>query len=214
MGRPHQTLLSRTAIARAALDLIDDRGYEALTMRALADRLGVRGASLYHHIGSKDDILDAVSDLLDAEIDTTPLHHTPWPEGIAAYARGYRRVFQRHPNAIALVARRGVRTEGALKEYDTLLGTLIGAGCDPALAAETAAALDFLVIGSALETYTAGFTRPPAAYRPAYPALADSLEAAARIDPAPTALDDRGFEFGLRMILGGLAQQLDAARSD
>ncbi|MEU5237403.1 TetR/AcrR family transcriptional regulator C-terminal domain-containing protein [Streptomyces lydicus] len=143
-----------------------------------------------------------------------PLHHTPWPEGIAAYARGYRRVFQRHPNAIALVARRGVRTEGALQEYDTLLGTLIGAGCDPALAAETAAALDFLVIGSALETYTAGFTRPPAAYRPAYPALADSLEAAARIDPAPTALDDRGFEFGLRMILGGLAQQLDAARND
>ena len=40
------------------------------------------------------------------------------------------------------------------------------------------AAIDFLVIGSALETYTAGFTRPPSEYRPAYPALADSLEAA------------------------------------
>ncbi|KPC64000.1 hypothetical protein ADL29_13160 [Streptomyces chattanoogensis] len=211
MGRPHQTLLSRTAIARAALELIDDRGYEALTMRALADRLGVRGASLYHHIGSKDDVLDLVSELLDAEIDHTPLRSAPWREGIAAYARGYRRVFQRHPNAIALVARRGVHTEGALSEYDTLLATLIRAGCTPALAAETAAALDFLVIGSALETYAAGFSRPPSEYRPDYPALADSLEAAARVDPAPTALDDRGFELGLRMILGGLAHQLKTA---
>ncbi|MGW2631725.1 TetR/AcrR family transcriptional regulator [Streptomyces chattanoogensis] len=211
MGRPHQTLLSRTAIARAALDLIDDRGYEALTMRALADRLGVRGASLYHHIGSKDDVLDLVSELLDAEIDHTPLRSAAWREGIAAYARGYRRVFRRHPNAIALIARRGVHTEGALSEYDTLLATLIRAGCTPALAAETAAALDFLVIGSALETYAAGFTRPPSEYRPDYPALADSLEAAARVDPAPTALDDRGFELGLRMILGGLAHQLETA---
>lgn len=214
MGRPHQTLLSRTAIARAALELIDDRGYEALTMRALADRLGVRGASLYNHIGSKDDILDSVSELLDAEIDHTPLHRDPWSEGIAAYARGYRRVFQRHPNAIALVARRGVHTEGALREYDTLLATLIRAGCAPALAAEAAAALDFLVIGSALETYTAGFTKPPAAYRPDYPALADSLEAATHIDPSPTALDDRGFEFGLRMILGGVAAQLAGTGND
>lgn len=77
-----------------------------------------------------------------------------------------------------------------------------------------AAALDFLVIGSALETYAAGFPRSPAAYRPDHPALADSLEAAARVDPSPTALDDRGFEFGLRMILGGLAAQLASTGND
>ncbi|MEU3842745.1 TetR/AcrR family transcriptional regulator C-terminal domain-containing protein [Streptomyces sp. NPDC028635] len=208
MGRPHQAVLNRTAIARAALDFIDDHGYEALTMRALADRLGVRGASLYHHVRSKDDILDAVGELLDAEIDVSPLRDRPWQEGITAYARGYRRVFLRHPNAISLVARRGVRGTDALREYDTLLGTLVRAGCEPAQALEVGAAIDFLVLGSALETYTAGFTRPPGEYRPAYPALADSLEAATRVDPDPAALDDRGFERGLALLLTGLSHEL------
>ncbi|MGW0997383.1 TetR/AcrR family transcriptional regulator [Streptomyces sp. NPDC002523] len=208
MGRPHQAVLSRAAIARAALGFIDDHGYEALTMRALADRLGVRGASLYHHVQSKDDILDAVGELLDSEIDVRPLRDRPWQEGIAAYARGYRRVFLHHPNAITLVARRGVRGTDALREYDTLLGTLVRAGCDPELALEVGAAIDFLVLGSALETYTAGFTRTPADYRPEYPALADSLESAARVSPDPSTWDDRGFERGLALILDGLARRL------
>ncbi|MEU7554734.1 TetR/AcrR family transcriptional regulator C-terminal domain-containing protein [Streptomyces sp. NPDC044571] len=205
MGRPNQPLLSREIIARAALELLNAEGPEALKMRTLADRLGVRGASLYHHVASKDDVLDAVTELINEEIDLTPLGHPDWREGIAAYARGYRRVYLRHPNVIAPAARRRVEAERALLGYDALLAALVRAGCTPAGAAEAAAALDYLVLGSALETFTAGFTRSPEAYRPDYPALADALAGADAADGGLAALDDRGFELGLGLLLDGLA---------
>ncbi|MEU9110474.1 TetR/AcrR family transcriptional regulator C-terminal domain-containing protein [Streptomyces sp. NPDC048483] len=207
MGRPSQALLSREIIARAALDLLDQEGPQALKMRTLAERLGVRGASLYHHVASKEDALDAASQLINEEIDLTPLEDPDWRQGIAAYARGYRQVYLRHPNMIALVARRRVEADKALRGYDTLLATLGRAGCTPERAAEVAATLDYLVLGSALETFTAGFARSPEGYRPLYPALADSLEAAAGADAGLAALDDRGFELGLGLVLDGLAAQ-------
>ncbi|WP_308364951.1 TetR/AcrR family transcriptional regulator C-terminal domain-containing protein [Streptomyces sp. ISL-86] len=122
--------------------------------------------------------------------------------------RGYRQVYLRHPNAIAPAARRQVEADKALRGYDALLAALIRAGCTPARAAEAAAAIDYLVLGSALETFTAGFTRSPDGYRPDYPALADSLtDAAAMPRGGLAALDDRGFELGLGLLLDGLAAQ-------
>ncbi|MEU3469115.1 TetR/AcrR family transcriptional regulator [Streptomyces sp. NPDC048387] len=207
MGRPSQPLLSRAIIARAALELLNEEGPDALKMRSLADRLGVRGASLYHHVASKDDLLDAASELLNEEIDLGPLQDPDWRRGIAEYARGYRGVYLQHPHMIALVARRRVEAGRALLSYDALLSALVRAGCTPAGAAEAAAALDYLVLGSALETFTAGFTRAPGDYRPGYPALADALESTRGRPGGLPALDDRGFELGLRLILDGLAAQ-------
>ncbi|WP_236243499.1 TetR/AcrR family transcriptional regulator [Streptomyces sp. CC228A] len=204
MGRPSRALLSREIIARAALELLREEGPEALRMRALADRLGVRGASLYHHVASKEDLLDAASELINEEIDLAPLDDPDWRAGIAAYARGYRRVYVRHWNVIPLVARRRVEADRALRGYDRLLAALVRAGCTPGEAAETAAALDNLVLGSALETFTAGFTRSPGAYRPDYPGLAGALDAAATEPGGLAGLDDRGFERGLSALLSAL----------
>ncbi|MFD0527726.1 hypothetical protein ACFQ1I_11930 [Kitasatospora arboriphila] len=58
------------------------------------------------------------------------------------------------------------------------------------------------MLGSALETFTAGFTRGAAEYRPRHPALASALEASAARGPG---LDDRGFDLALRLLLDGLA---------
>ncbi|MGW0732344.1 TetR/AcrR family transcriptional regulator C-terminal domain-containing protein [Streptomyces sp. NPDC002851] len=208
MGRPSQALLSREIIARAALELLQEQGPEALKMRTLAQRLGVRGASLYHHVASKEDLLDAALELINEEIDLSPLGDPRWRDGIAAYARGYRQVYLRHWYMIALVARRRVEADKALRGYDTLLATLTRAGCTPAKAAEVAAVIDYLVLGAALETFTAGFARPPGDYRPSYPSLADSLEDASRVGAGLAALDDRSFEAGLALLLDGLAAQL------
>ncbi|MFC5646213.1 TetR/AcrR family transcriptional regulator C-terminal domain-containing protein [Kitasatospora cinereorecta] len=201
MGRPSRALLSREIIARAALAVVDEDGPGGLTMRALADRLGVKAASLYNHVDGKDELLDAVAELVNAEIDLAPLDDPDWRTGLAAYARGYRAVFLRHPNTIALLARRRVEAGRQLLTYDTLLAALTRAGLAPADAAEAAAALDYLVLGSALETFTAGFTRDTAAYRPDYPSLAGALEASADRGPG---LDDRGFELALGLLLSGL----------
>ncbi|WP_371482616.1 TetR/AcrR family transcriptional regulator [Kitasatospora sp. NBC_00315] len=215
MGRPSRALLSREIIAEAALQVVDDLGSEGLTMRVLADRLGVRAASLYNHMSGKDELLDALADLVNAEIDLTPLTAlATGPDlrtGLAAYARGYRAVFLRHPNTIALLARRRVEAERQLLGYETLFAALERAGLPPADAAEAAAALDYLVLGSALETFTAGFTRDSADYRPRYPALAGALEASAARGGGPGGLDERGFELALRLLLDGLAARVRPA---
>ncbi|GGT42828.1 TetR/AcrR family transcriptional regulator [Streptomyces purpureus] len=204
MPRPRQTLLSRAIIARAALELLEEHGVEALKMRTLAERLGVKGASLYHHVRSKDDLLDAASELINDEIALGPLTDPGGPAGITAYAHGYRRVYLRYPHMIPLVARHRVTSAKALRGYDALLDALVKAGCTPAGAAEAAAAIDNLVLGSALETFTAGFHRPPAAYRPEFPTLADALTAADAAPGALAGLDTRGFDLGLRLILAGI----------
>lgn len=219
MGRPGKALLSREVIARAALDLVDEHGPAGLTMRALAERLGVKAASLYNHVAGKDELLDALAELVNAEIDHGPLRpgaggrsgdagaaasEQDWRAGVAEYARGYRRVFLRHPNTIALLARRRVEAERQLLGYDALLAALRRAGLDPADAAEAAAALDYLVLGAALETFTEGFARPAEEYRRQYPDLAEALSASAVRGGGPGDLDERGFELALRLLLNGL----------
>ncbi|MFI8086035.1 TetR/AcrR family transcriptional regulator [Kitasatospora sp. NPDC086009] len=215
MGRPTRALLSREIIARAALAVVDEQGSDGLTMRAVADRLGVKAASLYNHVSGKDDLIDGLAELVNAEIDLGPLDgtdHREWRTGLTAYVRGYRAAFLRHPHTIALLARRRVGADLQLLGYEALLGALGRAGLAPADAAEVAAAVDYLVLGSALETFTAGFTRPPAEYRPRYPALAGALEAAAERGGGPGSgapgLDERGFELALRLLLDGLAARL------
>ncbi|MFE2722372.1 TetR/AcrR family transcriptional regulator [Kitasatospora sp. NPDC059327] len=218
MGRPTRALLSREIIARAALDVVDEQGSDGLTMRAVADRLGVKAASLYNHVSGKDDLIDGLAQLVNAEIDLGPLGGTDdgdWRPGLTTYVRGYRAAFLRHPHTIALLARRRVGAEQQLLGYEALLGALGRAGLAPADAAEAAAAIDYLVLGSALETFSAGFTRSSADYRPRYPALADALEASAERGGGPgtgvPGLDERGFELALRLLLDGLAARLAAA---
>ncbi|NUU23179.1 MAG: TetR/AcrR family transcriptional regulator [Streptomycetaceae bacterium] len=209
MGRPTNPLLSRDAIAATALDLAAEEGPEALTMRAIAGRLGVRGPSLYNHISSKDDLLDAMTALISKELDNSALDCDDWRTGIATYARSYRRVFLRHHGILPIVARRPVQTAEALAGYDALARALVRFGLASDESAEVSAALDYLVLGSVLETYTAGFTRPPDGYRPDYPALADTLAAADAVAPDGLAgLDARGFEKGLALLLDGLESRL------
>ncbi|WP_406197003.1 TetR/AcrR family transcriptional regulator C-terminal domain-containing protein [Kitasatospora sp. NBC_01560] len=213
MGRPSRALLSREIIAGAALDVVDAHGSDGLTMRAVAERLGVKAASLYNHVSGKDELIDGLAELVNAEIDLSPLAPAgpDWRSGVARYARGYRAAFLRHPHTIALLARRRVGAERQLLGYDTLLAALGRAGLAPADAAEAAAALDYLVLGSALETFAAGFTSPSDDYRPRYPALAGALVASAErgtSGPGAPGLDERGFELALGLLLDGLAARL------
>lgn len=66
-------------------------------------------------------------------------------------------------------------------------------------------AVGYLVLGSVLETYTAGFVRPAGGHRPDHPALADTLEAAGEVPGGLAGLDERGFERGLALLPEGLA---------
>lgn len=199
MGRRPDVALSRTTIAEAALEVLDERGVDALTVRRIADRLGVQAPSLYNHVRSKGEILDVVTELIGRELDLAPLRDEDWRAGLAAFARSYRQAFRAHPHALAAAARRAVETDAALTVYDAALAALQEAGWEPATAFRAMAALEYLVLGSALVPFTSGFVRDPAEYLDAYPALARSLAA---VDPETT--DDAAFELGLALFLEGL----------
>jgi TetR/AcrR family transcriptional regulator, tetracycline repressor protein len=102
--------LTRDAVAAATLDLIDQSGLHAATMRSIAFRLGVKAQSLYTHIENREDLLDAVADRIVKDIDTDPDMHRaftdPWELHLAGAARGVRRYARRHASAFVLVATR------------------------------------------------------------------------------------------------------------
>lgn len=171
-------------------------------MRRLARHLGVEGASLYHHIVSRDDLLDEVTALINEEVPAAPPDpDAPWQTNLGEAAREYRRAFAQHPEVLGVIMRRPVRTGSALATYDRLFTILLGAGWDGAEASAIMAALDYLVLGSGLLRFSAGFEQPVEEYEQEHPSLARALAAA---DPAT--LDDRGFELGLSALLAGLGE--------
>lgn len=201
MPRPPQPLLSREAIARSALAVIDEEGPEALTVRRIAARLGVRAQSLYNHVRSKDDILNAVTELIDGTIDPPPEQAADWREALLVFARGYRRAFLRHRRAGIVIAARPVETDVARGYYDRVLRLLTGAGWAPGQAMEIVLAVDYLVLGSVVAPFTAGFVAAPEAYQP-HATLAAAVAAA---DPAT--VDDAAFERALTGFVASLGDR-------
>jgi AcrR family transcriptional regulator len=200
--RPRSPLLSRRLVAETALALIDADGLEALTMRALARRLGVEAASIYHHFASRDDVLDEAIGLIN---ETVPLParngNGAWQAELAAFARGYHDAFAAHPEMVAVAMRRPITTPAALRIYDYESAVLLDAGFTPERASTILAALDHLVLGSALEAFAAGFDQPAAAYGPAHAQLVRVLEG-----NDPVTLPARSFELGLEAFLIGLGE--------
>ena len=72
-----RTPITRDAVLAAALELADAEGSNALTMRKLADRIGVEAMSIYYHVPNKEAILTGLVDLVFAEIDLPALRCTP-----------------------------------------------------------------------------------------------------------------------------------------
>ncbi|MEL6981375.1 MAG: TetR/AcrR family transcriptional regulator C-terminal domain-containing protein [Actinomycetota bacterium] len=110
--RPH---LSREAIAATALRLTDQDGLAGLSMRKLGAELGVEAMSLYHYVDSKDDLLDAVLDLLYAEVDLPrDLPDSEWEKAVRLGLGSFHQVLIDHQAALVLFATRPVMSAAAL----------------------------------------------------------------------------------------------------
>ena len=83
--------ISREAIVKAAVDLLDREGLAALSMRRLGDELGAGAASLYWHVGSKDGLLDLVLDEIIGEQQVPDPDPARWQEQLKEVARHQRR---------------------------------------------------------------------------------------------------------------------------
>jgi AcrR family transcriptional regulator len=207
--------LNRERVVRAAMDLADESGIESVTMRVLGRKLGVEAASLYNHVAGKDDLLDALVDLVVAEIDL-PSGDVGWHDAMRRRAVSAREVFAVHRWAAGLIDSRGRSGPSSLAYADRVLGVLLEAGFSPGRAANAFLALD---------SYVYGFERQRSNIAPAddedatevaqevlsaipdgaYPSLARVA-----MEYAVEAYDDAAaFDFGLDLILEGLGRLLE-----
>src|SRR6478672_1199360 len=116
--------LSRDKVLRAALDVADAHGVAGLTIRSLADALGVKPMSVYHHVANKDEILDGIVDLVFSEIEL-PTIGADWRQEMRRRAHSARAVLRRHPWAIGLLESRTAPGPATLRHHDVVLGTLL-----------------------------------------------------------------------------------------
>jgi AcrR family transcriptional regulator len=211
MARPRKPLLSRERIVTTALALIDEEGLEAVSTRRLAADLGVSGPSLYNHFTSKDELLDAVADLVVADVDlsmfeTVP-HGSDWRTALLAWARSYRTALAAHPNIVPFLARGPGRRPAGLRMADAVFGGMTAAGWPPSQATRIGAMMRYFVAGSALGSFARGFVDDPAAYDPAdYPHLGQAHLLAGH----PERVDEGAFEAGLDALLDGLSLRFEA----
>ena len=102
--------LSLDRIVTATLELVDEQGVGAATMRAVSSRLGVRSMSLYRYVQDRDELFDAVVERIvneladDPEVQLRPVDG--WRPYLAGMAHGVRRYARAHPHAFPLVATR------------------------------------------------------------------------------------------------------------
>jgi AcrR family transcriptional regulator len=198
--------LDRGRVVRAALELIDRDGLDALSMRRVARELGVEAMSLYHHVRSKDDLLDGCIEEVAASLDLGGmLAPGPWRERLKAGFTAYRALAHLHPHLFALVGRRPVRSLEVLRPVDVALGVFADAGFTPAQSMRAFRVVNSYVYGFALSELTglavqAASSGSPAGDPADFPNLVRALPHAGDI-----AADDE-FERGLDTVLDGVAR--------
>ncbi len=107
MARPKTPLISRRSALTAALSIMDTEGLDALSIRRLADELGVNGASLYHHFQNKDEILLGAARLGLSEVRTPEARDEDWHDWMARNAKRLRAALIQHPGLIPIIMNRG-----------------------------------------------------------------------------------------------------------
>jgi AcrR family transcriptional regulator len=156
---PRRAPLTRERVLAAAIDLADRDGIASLSMRKLAQELGVEAMSLYHHVANKDAILDGLIDLVFGEIDL-PMGEADWKAAMRRRAISAREVLRRHPWATGLMESRSTPGPATLRHHDAVLGILRNAGFPLELAAHAYSLLDSYIYGFALQETSLPFNTP------------------------------------------------------
>jgi AcrR family transcriptional regulator len=113
--------LSRDRVLRAAVALADEVGVESLSMRRLAQELGVVPMALYKHVANKEELLDGMVDVVVGEIHPT-VHGADWKSAVRQRILSARRALLRHPWASQVMESRTAPTPVVLEYMDSMIG--------------------------------------------------------------------------------------------
>lgn len=160
----------RRQILDAALAIADADGLSAVSMRAVAQRVGVTPMALYPHVASKADLLDGLVDRMLAELlpEVAELPTGDWQARLTALAHGLRRVARRHPATFPLLLARPSVTPDAVRTTDAVYQGLLDAGVPEEHVPRVERLLSTFVLGFATSEVNGRFgagTRDPRARR-------------------------------------------------
>ena len=214
-----RTPLTRQRVLHAAVALADRSGVGSLSMRKLAQELGVEAMSLYHHVANKDDVLDGIVDIVFSEIDL-PEDGADWKAAMRERAISAREALRRHPWAIGLMESRSSPGPATLRHHDAVLRVLRTAGFTVEMAAHAFSLLDSYIYGFALQETSLPFETSDELVDVAqtilenlpadeYPYLTEMVDHA--LQPGYAFANE--YEVGLDLILDGIARAHEAAAS-
>ncbi len=148
-----RTPLSHERVIAAAIRIADDnagdKGAHAVTMRRLADALGVHPTSIYNHVATKDAILDGIADALIAEA-RLPATVGSWQAWVRAFAAGLRDVARAHPGAFLVLTQRAASGEVAREVAEVALDALRRGGLSSLQAGQAFIGINLALLGVAL----------------------------------------------------------------
>ncbi|GII55213.1 hypothetical protein Pth03_36020 [Planotetraspora thailandica] len=224
---PRDQGLSRDQIVRAAMELLDADGLDALSMRKLGAHLGAGATSLYWHVANKDELLELVMDEVYAKV-VIP-EDADWYNAATAFAYGMRGAVSQHPWSVTLIGVLPSLGPNALTAAERLMGAFSSAGFD-------GVDVDYAV--AAVVSYTLGATVPEVSYLNAvaqagtdvvgmqalmgpiieeigagYPSLMARYDASAITMTDPLTARRFAFDFGLAALLDGLAARIPGNRT-
>ena len=205
--------LSRDRVLRAAVALADDAGIDSVSMRRLAQDLGVVPMALYKHVANKDELLDGMVDVIVGEIDP-PAHGADWKDAIRQRILSARRSLLRHRWASQVVETRPHATPVVLDYMDSLIGMFRAGGFSVDLTHHVMHALGTRMWGFTQEVFPT--PAPPAdpaeraamfaGFAARYPHIIEMATASAHDEESAVGggCDDQfEFEFALDLLLDG-----------
>ncbi|MDX2708746.1 TetR/AcrR family transcriptional regulator C-terminal domain-containing protein [Streptomyces sp. PA03-6a] len=215
--------LSREAIVTAALHVVDAEGLDALSMRRVAQELDTGAASLYAHVANKEELLELLLDRIQADVTRPEPDPQRWQEQIKEMARQGRRVLVAHRDLARAAIGQGIPFgPNALLNAEAMLAVFKAGGLSDRVCAYGVDALALFVTATAVEESlrnSQGFggtgvpldehiarireyfgSLPPARF----PHITGMVDALMRDE------GDERFEFGLDLLVSGLARHAPA----
>lgn len=202
MARPTRALLSRDIIGRAAIELVE-AGHD-LQMQPLAERLGVRVSSLYHHVAGRAGVIHAMRAVLSERYRFTPPQAERWQDTVRGALGQFLRMYADHPRVLQLMVTVVIDEPNVLELYEVLVAALRTAGVPENELLVTVETLDAFIFGVALDRLS-----PDQLIEPRDPGLRD-LVARHRTGAAR---NEQLFEHGLSLLLAGIRARVESARS-
>jgi AcrR family transcriptional regulator len=210
---PRRVRLSRDRVLRAAVVLADDAGIESLSMRRLAQELGVVPMALYKHVANKEELLDGMVDVVVGEIDP-PVGGTDWKSAVRQRILSGRRALLRHPWASRVLESRTNPTPLVLGYMDSMIGMFRVGGFSVDLTHHVMHTLGSRIYGFTQELFedspsvdpATQATMPPEMAR-RYPYITELVTAVYHDEASVvgSGCDDQfEFEFALDLLLDGI----------